>query len=435
VSKCHGRVVAALLVMAAAAQAQKNYKDPAEYNMYDAVSQDLAAGNFSKAITDLDAWKQKYPDSEFKENRALFYVKSYFETKQFGKALDTAAGLRSKDLSSNDAINLLYMAAASIQQVSNPTPEQLAAGAKAAHELAGYDYNKTPDGVTAADWAKARDQMQTVSRAALLYIALLPGVEALKAKDCPQAESALKRALEDYPYSGQVSAYLGEAEVCLYKTQPEKITLVLYELARAASLDPAQSMVDPKWQAQSIEPRLEDIYRQYHGLDAEGLKDLKELAVKAPFPPPGFAIKSAAMLAQEKQADFEKNNPELVLWMTIKTGLTNKDGDQYFTTNMKDALVPTLLGVLVDAKPACHPTRLRVAIRRPDSPHELEPEITLRLEKPLAGKPAPSSAFRWEGVAIGFTPSPFLLTMETDAAKIHGLDLAPCSPTPARNRE
>jgi hypothetical protein len=426
------KLVFGLLIVAAVTQAQKNYKDPAEYNMYDAVSQDLAASNFSKALTDLDAWKQKYPDSEFKDNRELFYVKSYFETKQFGKALDTSAGLRSKDLTSNDAINLLYMGAASIQQLSNPTPEQLAAGTKAAHDLAGFDYSKTPEGVTASDWAKAREQMQTVSKAALLYIALIPGVEALKAKDCPKAESALKRALEDYPYSGQVSAYLGEAEVCLYKTQPEKISLVLYELARAASLDPAQSMVDPKWQAQSIEPRLEDIYRQYHGLDAQGLKELKELAVKAPLPPPGFAIKSAAALAQEKQADFEKNNPELVLWTTIKTALTGKDGEQYFTTNMKDALVPTLLGVLVDAKPACHPAQLRVAIRRPDSPQQLEPEIILKLEKPLAGKPEAGSAFRWEGVAVTFTASPFLLTMETDAAKIRGLDLAPCIPAPAR---
>jgi hypothetical protein len=427
------KLVFGLLIIAAATQAQKNYKDPAEYNMYDAVSHDLAGSNFSKAITDLDAWKQKYPDSEFKDNRELFYVKSYFETKQFGKALDTAPGVRSRDLSSNDAINLLYMGAASIQQLSNPTPEQLAAGAKAARELAGFDYSKTPEGVTTADWAKARDQMRTVSQAALLYIALIPGVEALKAKDCPKAESALKRALEDYPYSGQASAYLGEAEVCLYKSQPEKISLVLYELARAASLDPGQSMVDPTWQVQSIEPRLEDIYRQYHGLDAEGLKELKELAVKAPFPPPGFAIKSAAVLAQEKQADFEKNNPELVLWTTIKTTLTGKDGDPYFTANMKDALVPTLLGVLVDAKPACHPTQLRVAIRRPDSPQALEPEVTLKLEKPLAGKPESGSAFRWEGIAVAFAANPFLLTMETDAAKLHGLELSPCAPAPARH--
>ena len=399
--KFNARVVAAFIVIATA-QAQKNYRDRAEYDMYNAVSQDLAASNYTKAVTDLDAWKQKYPDSDFKDDRQLIYVKSYFETKQFSKALEISAALDSKDL------ELLYMEAASVQQIPNPTPDQLATGAKAAHELEGYDYSKVPD--------KTREQIQAVSKSALLYIALVPGVEALKAKNCPVAESALKRSLEDYPYSGQAAAYLAEAEVCLYKNQPEKISLALYEFARAASLDPA------------IEPRLEDIYRQYHGTDPDGLKQLKELAMKAPFPPTGFEIKSAGAIAREKQAEFEKNNPELVLWMSIKAALTGKDGDQYFTANMKDALVPPLLGALVEAKPACRPTELRVAIGGEAS----EPEVLLKLEKPLAGKPEAGSKFRWEAVAVAFTENPFLLTMEADADKIHGLELTPCTPVPGR---
>src|SRR5579863_6336480 len=107
----------------AAAQPQKNYK---------AVSQDIAAGNFSKAIVDLDSWKQKYPQSEFIDTRELFYVKAYFETKQPSKALEIASGLLAKDYKSildgpTDVINLLYMAAAAIQQVQNPSPAELAA--------------------------------------------------------------------------------------------------------------------------------------------------------------------------------------------------------------------------------------------------------------------------------------------------------------------
>jgi hypothetical protein len=417
----------------AGAQSQKNYKDPAEYDMYNAASQDITAGNFSKAIADLDAWKRKYPDSEFVDTRELFYVKSYFETKQPSKALEAAAGLLAKDYKSTldgptDVINLLYMAAAAIQQVQNPAPGELAAGAKAARELATYDYEKVPNGVTAEDWAKARIQMQGVSKAALLYIALVPGAQALKKKDCPVAESALKRALEDYPYSAQAAAYLAEAELCLYKNEPDKISIVLYELARAASIDPVQSMVDPKWQAQSIEPRLEDIYRQYHGADPNGLKQLKELAVSAPLPPPGFAIKSTAVIAQEKQAEFEKNNPELALWINVKAALAGANGEQYFISDLKDSAVPKLLGVLVEARPACRPTELLVAVSAPDSAQALQPEIALKLDKPLAGKPDPDSEFRWEGVPVAFTAKPFLLTMTTEADKIDGLKTSPCAP-------
>src|ERR1700733_3118446 len=108
--------------------------------MYNAVSKGLAANNFSKAIVDLDAWKQKYPGSEFADARELLYVKSYFETKQPGKVLEVAEGLLAKDSStfdgSTDAINLFYMTAVAIQQIQNPTARELAEGAKAAQGLA-----------------------------------------------------------------------------------------------------------------------------------------------------------------------------------------------------------------------------------------------------------------------------------------------------------
>ncbi len=274
--------------------------------------------------------------------------------------------------------------------------------------------------------------MPNVSKAALLYIALVPGVQAMKSKDCAVAESALKRALEDYPYSAQAADYLAEAELCLYKNEPERISIVLYELARAASVDPVQSMVDPKWQTQSIEPRLEDVYRQYHGADPDGLKQLKELAMAAPFPPAGFAIKSTAVIAQEKQTEFEKNNPELALWINIKAALAGANGEQYFISDLKDSAVPKLLGVVVEAKPACRPTELLVVVSAPESAQGLQPEIALKLEKPLSGKPDLDTEFRWEGVPVAFTAKPFLLTMTTEPDKIEGLKTSPCTPAPVK---
>ncbi len=441
--KFRRRIVTAILAgclvggSLAGAQSQKNFKDAAEYELYNAASQAITANNFSKAIGDLDTWKAKYADSDYKDTRELFYVKSYFETKQLGKALEAAGGLLAKDYGTaldgpTDAINLLYMAAAAIQQVPDPAPRELATGAKAAHELATYNYDKVPSGVTLEDWAKVRIQMQNVSKAALVYVDLVAGTQALKRKDCPVAESALKKAVEDYPYSVQAAAYLAEAELCLYKNQPDKISMVLYELARAASLDPVQSMVDPKWQQQYVEPKLEDIYRQYHGADPDGLKQLKELAVTAPFPPPGFAIKSTAMIAQEKQVEFEKNNPELALWMKIRAALTGANGEQYFISDLKDSAVPKLLGVLVEARPVCRPTELLVAVSAPDSTHASQPEVALKLEKPLSGKPDLDGSFRWEGVPVAFTAKPFLLTMTTEADKIDGLKTSPCAPAAAK---
>jgi outer membrane protein assembly factor BamD (BamD/ComL family) len=417
--------VCILICCAAAAQAQKNYKDAAEYGLFDAAVKDLQANSFDKAIADLDAWKQKYPDSAFKDDRQVFYALAYAGAKQPEKAL-SAVGLVSNPGSLDAArqVRLLYTAAVAIQQISNPTPEQLAIGGKAARELDAFD--KIPEGVSPDAWASTRAQLRTAARAALLYVALVPGAQALHANDCAAASATFRKALQDFPDSAQAAAYLGEAEACRSKTAPGLAPVAIYEFARAASLDPAKGMADPKWQQQTVEPALERMYNAYHGADAEGLAQLKQEAVKSPLPPEGFIIESAAEIAQRKQADFETKNPELALWMRMKAALNMADGEQYFEQNVKNFAIPQLRGVLLEAKPACRPAEVLIGVPLPDAASPLQPEIVLKLAKPLSGKPDLNSEIRWEGVAATFTKSPFLLTMETDAAQIHGLTMAPC---------
>jgi len=423
---CVFAVVAAL----AAGQAQKQYKDANEYPMFDVVIKDLAAANAAKTLADLDAWAQKYPDSDYKDDRQILYVKAYAAANQPAKAVDTAAALLGKQIGSADRLNMLYIIASAIQQIPEPPPAQLEAARKAVDELATWE--KIPEGVTAEAWPPIHAQVQTAAQRAQLFVALVPGAQALKRNDCVAAESALKRALEDHPLSAQAAGFLGQAELCLYKTQPDRAPFAIYELARAASLDPVQGMADPKWQQQSVEPALESVYRQYHGADPEGLQQLKALAVKSPLPPAGFAIKTAAQSEQEKQDAFAKEHPELALWINIRGALTAANGEEYFASDLKDAVVPPLRGVLLEAMPACRPNTLMVAVPLPGAPPPSSAEIILKLAKPLAGKPEPGAELRWEGVAVAFTKNPFLLTMETEPDKISGLDVSPCTPPPPR---
>jgi hypothetical protein len=58
-------------------------------------------------------------------------------------------------------------------------------------------------------------------------------------------------------------------------------------------------------------------------------------------------------------------------------------------------------------------------------------EIALKLDKPLTGKVDPGAEIHWEGVPSAFTASPFLLTMDTETAKIQGLKTTPCAGTTA----
>jgi len=415
---------------------QKKYKDQAEYEAYNAVIKDLGASDFSKALADLEAWRQKYPETEFQDDRQFLFVQSYAGAKQPARAVDSARDLVAKGASAlggaGNAVKFLFTVATAIQQVPDPTEEQLSTGVQAATSLLAFD--RKPEGVSDDAWAQARSELQAAARGALLYLALTPGAQALKRNHCTAAESLLEKAIGDYPASAQAAWYLGSAKLCLYKTIPEKAPAAIYEFARAASVEPARGMVDPNWQRDTVEPYLEKIYNQYHGVDPEGLNQLKELAVKSPLPPPDLKILSVAQIAQEKEAQFAASNPQLALWLKIKAALADSEGAQYFTSTLKDSAVPQLKGVLVEAKPACRPKELLVAMPLPGAPHGSPAEIRLKLDKPMTGKPAPDTQFQWEGVPSEFTQNPFLLTMETETAKIEGLKLTPCAAATAKKK-
>ena len=85
----------------------------------------------------------------------------------------------------------------------------------------------------------------------------------------------------------------------------------------------------------------------------------------------------------------------------------------------------------MEARPACRPKQLLVAVPAPDASEPLQPEITLKLDKPLAGSPGLNQEFHWEGVPTAFTKSPFMFTMDAEVAKIEGLAVRPCTERPA----
>ena len=84
-----GAIVLAGAVPAAYAQAApaKNWKDRAEYDMYVEVGKDIAANNFAKALTDLDAWKGKYAQTDYANQRTVLYAQAYNGAKQPAKGL------------------------------------------------------------------------------------------------------------------------------------------------------------------------------------------------------------------------------------------------------------------------------------------------------------------------------------------------------------
>jgi hypothetical protein len=427
---------------AAAAQPETHYKDQGEFDAYNAVTVDSAGKNFAKALTDLDTWKQKYPDSWYKNIRSTLYIQAYSETKQFGKAVDSAGELMAAgDLDTTfndpksgpqDVVRVLFMTTVAIQQIPNPTPEELVTGDKAARKL--QDYNRKPEGIADDAWATARSQFQGVAKAALLAIAVLPGNVAMAKNppDCDTAQTVFTKALADYPDKSFISYNLGRALNCIARAHqdkaPEITPKAIYEFVRAAVVDPT---LGGSADAKKIADYATGVYTGYHGGD-DGLEELKAQAKTAPLPPASFTIETATAVANRKQKEFEQSNPQLAMWMGIKGQLADAaGGTAYFEGTLKNAAVPKLKGTVVEGKPACRSKELLVAVPLPNAQGAPIAEISLKLDSALTGKPEPGE-IQWEGVPSAFTQSPFLLTMDTEKAKIEGLKTTPCAAPPAR---
>ncbi|MBZ5577002.1 MAG: hypothetical protein LAP40_10630 [Acidobacteriia bacterium] len=435
----------ALAQAPAAAGAQKKPKDTAEYDIFNAAIKDIQANNSAKAITDLDTWTQKYPESDYKDDRLYYYMQAYSKANppQPGKVIEYGQQLMDKGLDKTftDAqgpttiLNILYLMTATIPTIPNPTPDQLALGDKAAHQLLDYlptffGNDKKPAGTTDAAWTQARGQLETAAKKALIAISLTPGNQAMAKKppDCVGAEAAYKKGLLVYPDSSVHAYQLALALRCQQKESPEKIPQAVYEFERAAVIDPTLGGgADPK----KIQDFADSAYSTVHGSN-EGLDQLKQQVKNSPLPPAGFTIKTATQIAQEKENEFEKSNPQLALWMKVKGQLADTNGEQYFADQLKNSAVPQLRGTLVGAVPECRPKELLVAVPLPDDKSP-KAEITLKLDMPLTGKPDLNAEFHWEGVPSAFTKDPFMLTMDTEKAKVEGLNLTPCTaPGPAR---
>jgi hypothetical protein len=431
------------------AQPQKKVKDQGEYDIYNNVLKDAGAQAWAKLLQDLDTWAQKYPDSDYKDDRVYYYVQAYSGANQPGKELDVAGQLLAKGLETvfkdpKQVLTVLYMTCVNIQKAPTPTADQTAIGEKAAHELVDFvptyfvAANK-PANTSDADWTKTGKDLTNMADATLRVIAMRPGMDLLQkytasgSKDasfCEPAEAALTKALQQFPDGAIIAYNLGRAERCQQLTKPEKIPIAIYEFARAAAIDASLGgSTDPK----AVETYLTTIYTNYHGADDEGLKQLKDLAAKSPFPPPDFKLESSTQVSQRKQEEFQKSNPQLALWMGIKGQLADTNGDQYFSGSLKDTDVAgqngakALKGTLVDAKPACRSKELVVAIS--DATH---PEVTLNLDAALTGKPDTGVVIEWNGQPTAFTKEPFMLTMDTEKAKIAGLNLTPCVAAPVK---
>jgi hypothetical protein len=406
----------------ASAQAQQQgpqWKDQQEYDMYNAV---VKENDPKKKLSLINAWKDKYPDTQYKTQRMQLYLNAYVQLNDFPNVLAVLYELLSaspKDLQIMSPIMYYTI------QSNAVTPAALDQAEKAANStLANLD-NK-PATIKDDQWPVAKKQFESMAHKTLGWVAM-------QRKNAEVAKQEFLKTLTLDPNQSEVAYWLGNT--LRAEKKPETVSQALYYYARAATYDGQGSLPEPG--RRQLDDYLKKAYVGYHGSE-EGLAELKATAKTQPAPPADFKVKTATEIAAEKEEQFKKTNPQLAMWMSLKKELTGPNGQQFFD-GMKGADVPggakigdisvtEFRGTIIAAKPAVRSKELVLGISDAQTP-----EVTLKLDAPLTGKPEIGSEVEFDGIASGFTPDPFMVTFDVEKAKLKGLKMG-SAPAPVQKK-
>jgi hypothetical protein len=414
--KIAGMAVAlvALALILPAQEKKKEWKDRAEYDLYDAALKDT---NSTARLDTLEKWKKQYPQSDFSDVRQQIYLVTYRQLNRAREAFDAAVEIL-KD--NPNHVVALATVAGDIYQFNPPSAADLDTAEHTCNYLlanldAIYAPEKRPADTKEADWVKAKPEMKAFAQKTLGWIAWTR-------KDMDKAEAELTRALQLDPRQGQVSYWLASAILAQNSDKPEKQPVALYHFARAAAYDGTGGL--PAGDRKQVQAYLTKAYTQYHGSE-EGLDKLMTSSRLSAMPAADFKILSASEIARAKieaEDAAAKANPTLALWRSIKEELTGDNGPAYFVSSMKDAALPggvngieRFKAKVISMAPAVRPKELVVAIEDPAIG-----DATLKLDGALPGRMEPGGEIEFEGVARAYTKDPFVVTFEVEKAKVVG---------------
>jgi hypothetical protein len=388
----------------AAGQQKKNWKDRAEYDLYNSIAHEQDP---KKRLDLLDQWTQKYPTTDFEDLRDQAYLGTLGPLSQQDPSVRPKAIQYSKKVLSKDPKNFtaLYWLAINAPAAGggSPSPEQIADAETAGNGLLSAE---KPATTSQADWDKAKPQVEGLAHAAL-------GWAASAKKDYPTAQKEYEAYLKVNPNNSNISYQLGQT--LLLEKDPKLYSQALWSFARAASYDGQGSL--PAANRTQVQQYFKKIYDQYKGND-EGADQLLAQAKNSPLPPDGFHIESAAEKANQQAADLQQKlqaDPALSLWYSLQQSLTGDQGDQFFTGNVKDADIPggangvkNFTGTIISMDPPERPTKLVLGVLDPT-----KPDATLVFQEPLpAGAVKVGDKVEFSGVGDSFTKDPYMLTFK-----------------------
>lgn len=388
-----GAVLAAVTVSATWAQAQRNWKDRAEYDLYVGITQALQANDGAKALAMLKEWTEKYPQSDYADTRPALKLnahKAANDPKGMLAAADEITATNPNDITANYWVCTLM--------VTNPQPsaEDLTRAAKSGDVLSKL---AKPAEIPDAQWPAIEKEMKSLGHKCAGYVAM-------QRKDNEKAEQEFVASLKVKAEDAQINSMLGN--VILAQKNPAKQSDALFHYARAASYTGQGALPDAA--RQQLETFFTNAYNRYHGEDAAGLQELRTLAKSQPLPPAGFKILSEAEKLAAADEKMKTEQPQLYFWMRLKDALTADAGPAYFEGSMKDALVPQpeqapLKGTVLEA------SRKTAKLALSDGSTA---EVTLVFDPALKSDLAAGSVIEFWGIAQKLSRNPFMLEFLID---------------------
>jgi tetratricopeptide (TPR) repeat protein len=392
---------------AAGTPGQKNWKDRAEYDLYESATK---TADHAKRLEILNQWREKYPTTDFQQERLLLYVGTYQGLGQAQKIIDTSRELLKINPSDPTALYWITFLSPTLPNAATDAGIQGEAE-KAANGLIStldvtFARDKKPGTVDDATWQRQRNEAEAIAHRTLGWVAMVR-------KNWAEGEKHLRDSIRLNPNSGEVAFWLGTV---LYAQKGDKIPQGLYYFARAAAYEGPGSLPAPN--RKGVDDYLTKAYNGYHG-DTSGLNELKQQARNSPTPPPDFAIKDVTTIAKEKIAREQEEagkDPQGALWKNIKTELTSDNGPAYFESSMKGAKPnpKSFRGKVVSSTAK----EIQLAMS-----NETTPEATLRFETPVP-KVEPGTTLFFTGVAQSFTREPFMVVFDAERADVEGFPTA-----------
>ena len=398
---------------------QKNWKDRAEYDLYDAITKDTTP---KTRLEKLQQWVKQYPKTDYSKERQTLFLTTYFALGQAKEAVGVAKQILADDPKNFTALYIIVNF--TIPLAGNPpAADVMDQGEKAANTLLA-NLDTPPAGFTADQWKTQRPQVEELAHTTIGWVEM-------QKKNWAAAEDEFQKALKLDPNSGQLAYYLGTAIAS--EKDIKKMPTALFYFARAATYE-GPGALNPQGRQQVLD-YVKRAYKGYHGSDQDFDK-LVAAAKLSPAPPADFTVKSALDIAQaEEQSEeqWKQAHPEEALWKSIKEALNGPDGANYFNTNMKDAAVPTLKGKVVKLEPAIRPKTILLAMEDGKSDGTTA-DATLKFEAALPGKVDEGTELSFEGVPESYTTSPFMVVFNVDKDKLHGWTGKNAPAAPAKRR-